>query len=132
MTDFPTEETVNENGIITIPHLGASTAESEDNCAFMAAEQIIDFLERGNIKNSVNYPAVSLGGTPENRIVVLSKSDCDVNKAVSTALKSSPKAMAMSTKGNFSALIADLTSPLTAEEESALAGTCGVIRVIRL
>lgn len=64
VTDFPTEDTVDVPGIITIPHLGASTAESEDNCAVMAAHQLDDFLRSGNIKNSVNYPNVSLAHVP--------------------------------------------------------------------
>ncbi|MBP5231019.1 MAG: ACT domain-containing protein, partial [Clostridia bacterium] len=59
VTDFPTEETVGVPGIIAIPHLGASTEESEDNCAMMAAAQLDDYLQNGNIKNSVNYPNAS-------------------------------------------------------------------------
>lgn len=71
ITDFPTEETVNVPGIITIPHLGASTAESEDNCAVMAAVQLDDYLRNGNIRNSVNYPNVSMPRTPGTRICVM-------------------------------------------------------------
>ena len=59
VTDFPTDDTVGVPGIVTIPHLGASTEESEDNCAVMAAHELIDYCENGNIKNSVNYPNVS-------------------------------------------------------------------------
>ena len=58
---FVDEETINTKGIIAIPHLGASTEESEDNCAVMAAKELIDFLETGNIRNSVNYPACDMG-----------------------------------------------------------------------
>ena len=64
VTDFPTEEVVDVKGIVAIPHLGASTAESEDNCAIMAAHQLDDFLKTGNIKNSVNFPAISMPHTP--------------------------------------------------------------------
>lgn len=56
VTDFPTAEVLGVPGIVTIPHLGASTPESEDNCAVMAATELIDYLESGNIKNSVNFP----------------------------------------------------------------------------
>lgn len=56
VVDFPTDDSVNKKGIIAIPHLGASTEESEDNCAVMAAQQLKDFLENGNVKNSVNFP----------------------------------------------------------------------------
>ena len=56
VVDFADSETVNQPGIINIPHLGASTAESEDNCAVMAAQELADYLENGNILNSVNFP----------------------------------------------------------------------------
>lgn len=71
VTDFPTAELVGAKGVIAIPHLGASTGESEDNCAVMAAHELIDFLECGNIKNSVNYPgrrAAAQWGLPHLRI----------------------------------------------------------------
>ena len=58
VTDFPNENVLGVKGVVAFPHLGASTPESEDNCAVMACEQLIDFLENGNIRNSVNYPAV--------------------------------------------------------------------------
>lgn len=61
VTDFPNTASANMKGTICIPHLGASTEESEDNCAVMAVKQIMDFLENGNITNSVNYPAVDAG-----------------------------------------------------------------------
>ena len=87
VTDFPTEETVNVPGIITIPHLGASTAESEDNCAVMAARQLDDFLKTGNIKNSVNFPNVSLAHTPGfKRICIFHKNVPAIIAQVSGAL----------------------------------------------
>lgn len=61
VTDFPTPQIVGVKGAIVIPHLGASTEESEDNCAVMAASQIKNYLENGNIKNSVNYPDCDMG-----------------------------------------------------------------------
>ncbi len=61
VTDFPNEKTANMPGCIAIPHLGASTEESEDNCAKMAVEQVMDYLENGNINNSVNYPNCDMG-----------------------------------------------------------------------
>lgn len=72
VTDFPNEKTANMSGVIAIPHLGASTAESEDNCAMMAVRQLMDYLENGNIKNSVNYPACDAGiCTTQGRITIL-------------------------------------------------------------
>ena len=61
VTDFPNPKSANMAGAIVIPHLGASTEESEDNCAMMAVQEMMDYLENGNIKNSVNYPNCSMG-----------------------------------------------------------------------
>ena len=71
VTDFPTEETVAIPGVLTVPHLGASTAESEDNCAVMAAEELDEYLRCGNIRNSVNYPAASMSKSGKMRVCVL-------------------------------------------------------------
>lgn len=71
VTDFPTEEIIGVPGIVAIPHLGASTEESENNCAVMAAIELDDYLENGNIKNSVNYPAVSMARSGKVRICLL-------------------------------------------------------------
>lgn len=71
VTDFPTEEIIGVPGIVAIPHLGASTEESENNCAVMAALELDDYLENGNIKNSVNYPAVSMARSGKARICLL-------------------------------------------------------------
>jgi len=67
-TDFPTPAMILRDDVIPMPHLGASTDEAEDNCAIMACNQLIDFLENGNIKNSVNFPAISLERSTEFRI----------------------------------------------------------------
>ena len=72
VTDFPNEKTANMPGCIAIPHLGASTEESEDNCARMAVQQVMNYLENGNIVNSVNYPNCDMGYcTSEGRITIL-------------------------------------------------------------
>lgn len=68
VTDFPTLALLNRNDVITMPHIGASTAEAEDNCAIMAARQLIDFIEHGNIENSVNFPSCQLERTTGFRI----------------------------------------------------------------
>ena len=73
VTDFPTEATVGVKGIVNIPHLGASTYESEDHCAIMAAKQLKEYLINGNIKNSVNFPNVSLPHTSCARVCVMHK-----------------------------------------------------------
>ena len=63
------------DGVVAISHLGASTEEAEDNCAAMAASQVVDFIENGNIINSVNYPRIDLGKKEETRVVVLFEGD---------------------------------------------------------
>ena len=73
VVDFPNAEVVNQEGVIAIPHLGASTEESEDNCAVMAAQEIADFLEKGDILNSVNLPDCSLQMNGNGRITVIHK-----------------------------------------------------------
>ena len=71
VTDFPTEETVGVPGVITIPHLGASTEEAEDNCAVMAVQEMDEYIRYGNIRNSVNFPAVSMPFGGKQRVCVL-------------------------------------------------------------
>lgn len=71
ITDFPTEDILGIPGVVAIPHLGASTEESENNCAAMAARQLDDYLRNGNIKNSVNYPSVSMPRSGKARICLL-------------------------------------------------------------
>ena len=73
ITDFPTDETVGVDGIIAIPHLGASTVESEDHCAIMAAQELDEFLICGNIKGSVNFPTVSIPQSEKPRVCIMNK-----------------------------------------------------------
>lgn len=73
VTDFPTEETVGVEGIVTIPHLGASTVESEDHCAIMAAQELDEFLTCGNIRNSVNFPTLGVPFSGKPRVCVMNK-----------------------------------------------------------
>lgn len=71
VTDFASAELIGKDGVIVLPHLGASTPESEDNCAKMAALEVIDYLENGNIKNSVNMPAVEMPRSGKSRVCVI-------------------------------------------------------------
>ena len=83
VTDFPCEELLGVDNVITIPHLGASTEEAEDNCARMAAREIVDFVENGNITNSVNFPNCSSSRTGKMRIAVFHKNVKNVISSVS-------------------------------------------------
>ncbi len=73
ITDFPDEDMLKHPGVISVPHLGASTPESESNCAFMAVTQVKDFLENGNIKNSVNFPNTDLPRNGGSRLIIANK-----------------------------------------------------------
>ena len=104
VTDFATDELLHYNNVIAIPHLGASSAEAEDNCATMAALQTMDYIENGNIVNSVNFPAVSLGAKTGTRIAVLSKANDTIISDVTTALNAKNAVISniiSKTKGNF-------------------------------
>ena len=90
ITDFPSPELIkraNENkDVILLPHIGASTSQAEENCAVMAVNQIVDFLETGNIKNSVNFPDVQLARTTINRIAITNKNVPTMIGQIATAL----------------------------------------------
>ena len=87
VTDFPNAKTLAMAGAVCIPHLGASTPESEDNCAKMATEQMIDFLENGNIKNSVNFPSVSMERSAGSvRLCVIHRNIPNMISTVSAAM----------------------------------------------
>ncbi len=133
VTDFPTEETINTDGIITIPHLGASTAESEDNCAVMAANQLVDYLENGNITNSVNFPAVSMPRTGEARLVVLHKNQPEMLSKITSVLSADGvniENMASRSKGNYACALLDCSKPVTDDQIADIASVDGIIRVL--
>ncbi len=133
VTDFPTEETVNVPGIITIPHLGASTAESEDNCAVMAAVQLDDYLRNGNIKNSVNFPNVSMPRTPGGtRICVMHENIPAILSKISGVmgdLHINIDNMINKSKGNNAYTMLDITGELPADAVSKLSEINGVGRI---
>ncbi len=79
VSDFPNPTTVGQEGVIVIPHLGASTEESEDNCAVMAVQELTDYMENGNIKNSVNFPAINMGVCDKaGRIIIFHKNKANM------------------------------------------------------
>ena len=89
VTDFPTNETVGVDGIVAIPHLGASTNESEDHCAVMAAKQLDEYLKNGNIVNSVNFPSVSLPHTACARVCIMHKNVPNMLAQITSAFSES-------------------------------------------
>lgn len=84
--DFPAEKLKRNDRVITLPHLGASTAEAEENCAMMVADQLKDFLENGNIRNSVNFPAVKLPRGGKSRVALAHKNMPDMIAKISAAV----------------------------------------------
>ncbi|MCQ2603742.1 MAG: 3-phosphoglycerate dehydrogenase family protein [Spirochaetia bacterium] len=88
MTDFPDAELINMNNVIAIPHLGASSEEAEDNCAAMAATELKDYLEFGNIKNSVNFPNCEMPYTGRKRLTIINKDIPNVIGQLSTIMAS--------------------------------------------
>jgi len=135
VTDFPTDDTVGVPGIVTIPHLGASTEESEDNCAVMAAHELIDYCENGNIKNSVNYPNVSAPRNGMNRLCIMHYNIPAVISSVSTAFAENGiniESLVNGSKGEFAYMIVDTNSEITDEIDAKVSAINGVIKVRNL
>jgi len=133
VTDFPNAKTANMEGVIAIPHLGASTEESEDNCAVMAVKQLRDYMENGNIKNSVNFPNCDAGiCNTAGRIAILHKNIPNM-LAQFTAAFSSVDAnisdMVNKSRGDYAYTVIDVETPLTAQDAEKLAAIKGVLKV---
>ena len=108
VTDFPNYKSANTEGVVAISHLGASTEEAEDNCAAMAAKEIVDFVENGNIINSVNYPRIDLGIREAKRLVVLHKAELPGNEIVKLVAESkNVLKSATGVKGEFAATVVE-------------------------
>ena len=134
VVDFPSEETLGMENVINIPHLGASTPESEDNCAVMAAKELDDFMKFGNITNSVNYPNLSADMAGKFRVTVAHKASDDMLAALTKAFADagiSAKNIACKTKKDNGYAIIDVDADPKAaiEKISAIDGVCKV-RVI--
>ena len=132
VTDFPNEKMINKPGVITIPHLGASTPESEDNCAEMAARQTKNYLETGNIKNSVNYPNCALPYTGAQRVTIAHKNVPNMLGQISTALAEvglNIKDMINKSRGDFAYTIIDLETSANDESFAKIRSIDGVIKV---
>lgn len=133
ISDFPNNVTAGQKGCVVTPHLGASTEESEDNCAVMAAQEIRNYLENGNIRNSVNFPNCDMGEcTTQGRVAVLHKNskgvigkftsifgECDINIAN----------MTNKSKGDYAYSMFDLDTPMTEEAVSKMKAMKGVMKV---
>ena len=128
VTDFPNYKTANMEGVVAISHLGASTEEAEDNCAAMAAKQVVDYIENGNIINSVNYPRLDLGKKEGKRVVVLFEGD-RVNEVTKILNDSKISKFTSGLKGAFGAVLAEVDGEV---DEAQLRAIEGVTRVMVL
>lgn len=127
-TDFPSEPLLNVDGIIACPHLGASTPEAEDNCAVMVATELKDYFENGNIKNSVNYPAV-FAARKNHRITVLAEDNPAVSSLIADfADKNDGKVTYSGKNGNIYAII-DSDKAFSSDSVAKLAAAREVYRV---
>lgn len=132
VTDFPTDETVGVPGIVNIPHLGASTFESEDHCAVMAAKQLDEYLTNGNIKNSVNYPNVSLPHTASARVCVMHKNIPNMLSQITSAFASvnvNIENLANGSKGDYAYTIVETNEKVDDTVVNTVMNISGVIKV---
>ncbi|MBE6532144.1 MAG: 3-phosphoglycerate dehydrogenase [Ruminococcaceae bacterium] len=132
VTDFPTPDTVNMKNTVSIPHLGASTAESEDNCAVMAARQLCEFLETGNIKNSVNFPAVSIPHTGASRICICHKNVANMLASITGIVSGAGiniENLSNGSKGDFAYTIVEMSVKIPADIIPKIEAIEGVIKV---
>ncbi|HIT41959.1 MAG TPA: phosphoglycerate dehydrogenase [Candidatus Caccovicinus merdipullorum] len=133
ITDFPNPKSVNMKNVIAIPHLGASTEESEDNCAVMAVKEMMDYLENGNIRNSVNYPACDMGVCrTASRIAVMHKNIPNMIGQITGALAEQDvniSDMTNKSRDQYAYTLLDLESRPKEATIEKLKGIKGVLRV---
>lgn len=133
VTDFPNEKSANMDGVIAIPHLGASTEESEDNCAVMAVKEIMNYLENGSIKNSVNYPNCEVAKLiSKARITLLHKNIPSMITKFTTVLSSynvNIEEMVNKSRGDYAYSVFDIDTEITEEMKKALEEIEGVLKV---
>ena len=132
VTDFPTPATIGVKGIVNIPHLGASTYESEDNCAIMAAHELDEFLSTGNIRNSVNFPNVSIPHTGAERICLVHKNVPTLLTQITSVFSeqgANIENMSNGSRGEYAYTIVELGASIPADAEAKLAAIEGMIRV---
>ncbi len=128
--DFPSNLLKNHERVITLPHLGASTAEAEDNCAIMVAEQVKDFLTNGNVRNSVNFPDVVAARETAHRLVVANANVPNMLGLISETLgqaKLNIHDMVNRSRADYAYTVVDLDSPITEDVRLKVAGIGGVL-----
>ena len=136
VTDFPNEEIKDCKNAIAIPHLGASTAESEDNCAVMAVHQLDDFLQNGNITNSVNYPSISMPRVVDGgRLLILHKNVPNILSSITTHISAEGiniDNMANRSRGNYACTIIDTPEHASDKLIEKISEIENIIRIIKV
>ncbi len=126
VTDFADDVVLGVDGVIVLPHLGASTPESEDNCAVMAAHELIDYIENGTIRNSVNFPNAELAKTGDALVCVLHKNLPDALGKITSAVGAAVANMVNKTRGDWAYTMLDVNG---SADVSAIEAVEGVVRV---
>ena len=132
VTDFPTEDILGVKGVVAIPHLGASTEESEDNCAVMAAVELDNYLRYGNIKNSVNFPNVEMPMSTGVRVCVLHANVPNILSQITAVLSevgANIENLTNKSKGDNAYTLLDITGDVTAEAVAKLEAVADIYRV---
>lgn len=132
VTDFPSDEVLDVDGVIAIPHLGASTPESEDNCAAMAANELIDYIENGNITNSVNLPAISMPRSGKHRVCVIHKNIPNMLTAITGIIAADGiniENMLNKSRGDYAYTMVDVADADADNVTKEIAAIDGVIKV---
>ena len=132
VSDFPVNATKDHPRCITLPHLGASTGEAEDNCAIMVADQVRDFLENGNILNSVNFPEIKLARKGDHRLAIANKNLPDMVGQISHVLgshKVNIVHMVNDSRGDVAYTLIDIEGEMPTDAAEAIRGIGGVLNV---
>ncbi len=132
VTDFPSDEILDTDGVIAIPHLGASTPESEDNCASMAAKELIDYIENGNIVNSVNLPEVTMPRSGKNRVCVIHKNIPNMLTKITGLISDDGiniENLLNKSRGDYAYTMLDIADVETEQLKEEIADIEGVIKV---
>ncbi len=129
VTDFPCGELLNKKNIIAVPHLGASTPEAEDNCAVMAANQLKDYLENGNIINSVNFPRLSVAKSNNDRLTIAYKNNDNMVSEITKQLADNIANIATANRGNVGYIIVDLKKSVAEKTLNEIQKLAGVLKI---
>jgi len=132
LCDFPSATLLHAPGVVAFPHLGASTAEAEENCAIMVVDQVREYLEHGTIANAVNFPSVEMGRESPYRLAIANANVPNMLGQMSTTMAQAGlniHTMVNKSRGEMAYTLVDVDSPVDAKVISAIAGIAGVLSV---